>query len=139
MNGEVVNTHIKATESTTLAKLSLLDQFKLLIHKFSNDDAAELNAAEKLSRTTLKMRAALQNLFTHAVEGFDEGIHTSVTLRVSSKFLPYYDDVVDKERGMGRFYNFEKLDRGLPASVEYMFIVIITRKVDNKYEEKAKA
>ena len=40
---------------------------------------------------------------------------------------------------MGRFYNFEKLDRGLPASVEYMFIVIITRKVDNKYEEKAKA
>lgn len=129
MEGEVVSTHIKATESTTLAKLSFFDQFKLLLHRFNNNDAAELDAAEKLSRVTLKMRASLQNLFTKAVEGLDEGVHQSVTLEVSSKFLPYLNDVIDKDRGMGRYYSFDVISRDLPMSVEYKFIVRISRKV----------
>lgn len=129
MEGEVVSTHIKATESTTLAKLSFMDQFKLLINRFNNNDAAELDAAEKLSRVTLKMRASLQNLFTKAVEGLDEGVHTSVTLEVSSKFLPYIDGVIDQKRGMGRYYNFDISKQDLPITVDYMFIVRISRKV----------
>ena len=129
MEGEVISTRIKATESTTLAKLSFLDQFKLLLHKLSNDDAAELDAAEKLSRVTLKMRASLQNLFTKATEGLDEGAHESVTLKVSSKYLPYLDDVIDEKRGMGRFYNFEIIKRDIPANIDYMFVVVISRKV----------
>lgn len=129
MEGEVVSTHIKATESTTLAKLSFFDQFKLLLHRFNNNDVAELDAAEKLSRVTLKMRASLHNLFTKAVEGLDEGVHQSVTLEVSSKFLPYLNDVIDKDRGMGRYYNFDVISRDLPMSVEYKFIVRISRKV----------
>lgn len=129
MGGEIINTRIKATESTTLAKLSFLDQFKLLISKFSNDDAAELDAAEKLSRVTLKMRASLQNLFTRAVEGLDEGKHEKVTLKVSSKYIPYLDEVIDEKRGMGQFYKFDVHKRDLPPNVEYMFIVNIERKV----------
>lgn len=129
MEGEVVSTHIKATESTTLAKLSFFDQFKLLIHRFNNNDAAELDAAEKLSRVTLRMRASLQNLFTKAAEGLDEGVHQSVTLEVSSKFLPYLDDVIDEHRGMGRYYKFDVTKRDLPISVDYKFIVRISRKV----------
>lgn len=125
----MISKRIKATESTTLAKLSFMDQFKLLIHKFNNDDAAELDAAEKLSRNTLRMRASLQNLFTKAAKGLDEGEHNSVTLEVSSKFIPYLDEVIDKKHGMGRFYNFEIRKRDLPITVEYMFVVKISRKV----------
>ena len=46
MEGEVISTHIKVTENTTVAKMSVIDQIKLLLRKFGNDDAAELNAAE---------------------------------------------------------------------------------------------
>lgn len=129
MEGEVISRRIKPTENTTLAKLSFLDQFKLLISKFNNNDAAELDAAEKLSRTTLRMEASLQNLFTNATEGFDEGEHTSVTLQVSSKYLPYLDDVINERNGMGRFYDFEVTTRDLPLTVEYFFIVRISRRV----------
>lgn len=129
MEGEVVSTRIKATENTTLAKLSFFDQFKLLLHRFNNDDAVALDTAEKLSRTTLKMRASLQNLFTTAIRGLDEGEHNSVTLQVSSKFLPYLDDVIDENHGMGRYYDFEVIKRELPITVEYMFIVKISRRV----------
>lgn len=129
MNGEVVNTHIKATENTTLAKLSFLDQFKLLLSRFSNDEVAELDAAEKLSRQTLSMRAALINLFTNATKGLEEGEHNSVTLSVSSRFLPYLDNVIDSVHGMGQFYDFDVKTKDLPLNVDYMFVVKISRRV----------
>lgn len=129
MEGEVVNIAIKATENTTLAKLSMWDQFKLLLRKFSNDDVAELDAAEKLSGVQLRMQASLQRLFTTAAEGLKEGKHKSVTLQVSSKYKPYLDDVIDKKRGMGRYYDFEIKDKDLPINVDYMFIVKIKKKV----------
>ena len=129
MQGEIVGRHIKATENTTVAKLSVIDQIKLLISKFNNNDAAELDAAEKLSNVSLKMRASLQRLFDTAAKEIESGKHTSVTLQVSSKYLPYLDDVIDKKKGMGRYYEFEVHKKDLPITVDYMFIVKIKRKV----------
>lgn len=129
MEGEVVSTHIKATENTTLAKLGFIDQFKLLIHKFSNDDVAELDAAEKLSSVALRMRASLQKLFIEAAKGLESGEHQSVTLQVSSKYLPYMDDVVHPTKGLGRYYDFEVFKKDLPPNVDYMFVIKIKRKV----------
>lgn len=129
MEGEVVSTHIKATENTTLAKLGFIDQFKLLIHRFSNDDVAELDAAEKLSALDMKMRASLQKLFTEAAKSLESGDHQSVTLQVSSKYLPYYDDVTHPTKGLGRYYYFEVFKKDLPPNVDYMFVVKIKRKV----------
>lgn len=130
MEGEVVSTHIKATENTTLAKLNIVDQFKLLISKLSNNDVAELDAAEKLSTVALKMRASLERLFTTACEGLKSGEHTSVTLQVSSKYIPYMDAVIDPIHGMGRYYDFEVTKKDLPLNVDYMFIVKIRKKVN---------
>lgn len=129
MEGEVVSTHIKATENTTLAKLGFIDQFKLLIHKFSNDDVAELDAAEKLSSVALRMRASLQKLFIEAAKGLESGEHQSVTLQVSSKYLPYMDDVIHPIKGLGRYYDFEVFKKDLPPNVDYMFVIKIKRKV----------
>lgn len=129
MEGEVVSSRIKATENTTVAKLGFIDQIKLLLHKFGNEDVAELNAAEKLSSTALKMRASLQKLFTEATKGLESGEHTSVTLQVSSKYLPYIDDAIHKTKGLGRYYNFEVYKKDLPLNVDYMFVVKVIRKV----------
>ena len=129
MEGEVVSTHIKATENTTLAKLGFIDQFKLLIHRFSNDDVAELDAAEKLSSVALRMRASLQKLFIEAAKGLESGEHQSVTLQVSSKYLPYMDDVIHPTKGLGRYYDFEVFKKDLPPNVDYMFVIKIKRKV----------
>lgn len=137
MEGEVVSIRIKPTESTTLAKLSFFDQFKLLIHKFNNEDVAELDAAEKLSAVALRMQASLQKLFTTAVKGLEENEHDSVTLQVSSKYIPYLDAVIDPVRGMGRYYDFDITTKDLPINVDYMFIVKIFKRV-SAYETKRK-
>lgn len=129
MEGEIISTHIKATENTTLAKLSFFDQFKLLINKFNNDDVAELDAAEKLSGLQLRMQASLMKLLKTAAQGLESGEHQSVTLSVSSKYIPYIDEVIHKTRGLGRYYDFEVIKQDLPINVDYMFIIKIKRRV----------
>lgn len=126
---EIVSRHLKVTEDTTLAKLTVFDQLKLLISKFSNNDVAELDAAEKLSGASARMKASLLKLIKTATEGMHEGTNQSVTLQVSSKYLPYIDEVIDPIRGEGRYYDFQVFKKDLPADVEYKFMVIIRRKV----------
>lgn len=127
--GEIVGTRIKPTENTTLAKLSVLDQLKLLIGKFTNEDVAELDAAEKLSANSLKVRASLIKLFETACTNMTENGKSKVTLSVSSKFLTYIDDITNSVDGMGRYYSFEIIKRDLPITVDYKVIVIIRKKV----------
>lgn len=129
MDGEVVSSRIKATESTTLAKLGFVDQIKLLLHKFGNEDVAELDAAEKLSTVALKMRASLQRLFIEATKDLESGERQSVTIKVSSKYLPYIDNVIHETQGLGRYYLFEIYKKDLPLNVDYMFVVKVKRKV----------
>lgn len=126
---EIVSRRIKVTEDTTLAKLGVFDQIKLLISKFNNNDVAELDAAEKLSGAAARMKASLIKLINTATEDLHDGTRQSVTMQVSSKYLPYLDDVIDPVRGVGRYYAFEVHKKDLPATVEYKFILVIKRKV----------
>ena len=129
MEGEVISSRIKPTESTTLAKLNVFDQIKLLISKLNNDAVSELNAAEKLSASELKMTASLEKLFNTAIEEMQKGEHTSVTIQVSSKYIPYLDRVIDERHGLGRFYTFDVRKKDLPLNVKYMFMVKISKRV----------
>lgn len=126
---EIVSRRIKVTEDTTLAKLGVFDQIKLLISKFNNNDVAELDAAEKLSGAAARMKASLIKLINTATEDLHDGTRQSVTMQVSSKYLPYLDDVIDPVRGEGRYYSFEVHKKDLPVTVEYKFLLIVKRKV----------
>lgn len=126
---EIVSRRIKVTEDTTLAKLGVFDQIKLLISKFNNNDVAELDAAEKLSGAAARMKASLIKLINTATEDLHDGTSQSVTMQVSSKYLPYLDDVIDPVRGEGRYYSFEVHKKDLPVTVEYKFLLIVKRKV----------
>lgn len=126
---EIVSRRIKVTEDTTLAKLGVFDQIKLLISKFNNNDVAELDAAEKLSGAAARMKASLIKLINTATEDLHDGIRQSVTMQVSSKYLPYLDDVIDPVRGEGRYYSFEVHKKDLPVTVEYKFLLVVKRKV----------
>ena len=135
LEAEIVNSHIKATENTTLAKLSIFDQLKLLISRFSNSEEAELNASERLSVESLRMSASLQNLLLRAGDEMKDKNHTSVTLQVSSKFIPYLDDVINERTGLGQYYNIEVYKKDLPLNVNYMFIIKMRLKVDSEVKE----
>ena len=129
MGAEMINTHIKPTESTTLAKLSVMDQIKLMLSKFSNNDADEIRSIEKASSEALKMKASLNKLISTATNSISDGTHTSATLQLSSKYLPYLYEVIDEKYGLGKYYTFKVFKKDLPASVNYKFTMKIERKV----------
>lgn len=129
MDNEVICTRIKATENTTLAKLTVLDQIKMLISSFSNNDAAELDAREKLSVGELRKKASLNLLLTQAADAMKERGSNSVTLAVSSSYLPYIDEVIDPIYGLGRYYKFEIYKKKLPFNVNYNMVVRMSRRV----------
>ena len=129
MEGEFISRRVKVTENTTIAKLGLLDQIKLVFSRFSNNDENELKAATAAARKSLSMQASLEHLFKEATKKMETDGHKSVTLSVSSKYIPYLDVVVDEKYGMGRYYKFYIYKRDLPINVDYKFTVKIERKI----------
>ena len=125
---EFITKAIKPDENTTLAKLSLTDMIRLLFSKISNNDVAELDANEKLSASYLKNVASLSKFIDKATERIINGAEKSVTVQLSSEYLPFIDEVIDPINGKGRYFNFEVYKKDLPQSVKHKFIVKISKK-----------
>ena len=119
---------IKLDDNTNRAALGLVDQIKLILSSISHNDDSELDVAEKLSVNKLKQVASLNSLLNKAIERMKELGKTSVTLNVSSKYLPYIDDAVSVEKGLGRYYDIQVFKRNLSMSVQHYFVVRITMK-----------
>jgi len=120
---------IKVTDNVNIVKLGVLDQLRLLASRAGNSDEAELDARQKITVEKMRKIAALNYLFNTAIEKMLERGNSSVTLKVSSEFLPYIDEVIDTKRGMGRYYNFRVYKRDLPLTVRHTFVVKISTRV----------
>lgn len=120
---------VKLTDDINAAELSVVDQIRLLLAKVSNADEAELDAQTKLSREKLRRVSALNRLLTTAIEKMQSKGESSVTIGVSSEFLPYIDEVVDDKFGLGRFYEIRVYKKDLPSTVKHLFTVVIKTKV----------
>lgn len=125
---EEVYRSIKMSDNIKLAALSIPDQIRLIFSKLSNDDVAELDSMERLSADKLRKIAALTRLFETAISKFQEIGERSVTLEVSSEFLPFIDEVIDEEKGLGKFYEFKVYKRNISISIPHKFIVTITKR-----------
>ena len=123
--GKVIYRSIKMDDNTNRTSLNVMDQIKLILASFSNNTESELDISEKLSADKLKKIAALTTLFEKAIARAKELQQSSVTLKVSSDFLPYLDDVIEEQHGLGRYYRFEIFKKDLPLTVNHFFVVRI--------------
>lgn len=124
-----IYTTIKVTDKTQTLKLPVMDQIKLLFGKLSMDETAALESSEKISRASLEMQSALSNLINIATTRMKDKGYKSVTLQVSSRFKPYFDDILSTETGKGRFYDFEIIDKKVPIiGADYFLIMNIKEK-----------
>lgn len=120
---------IKVTEKTQTQKLPIIDQLRLLLGKVSTDETIKLEASEKISRANLEMQSALSNLINNVTSRMKELGYKSVTLSISSRFKPYFDDVMSPTTGKGRFYDFEIFDKEMSIiGADYFITVKIKEK-----------
>lgn len=119
---------VKLTDNINVASLSILDQLRLLVSKVSNNDEAELDAQVRYNTERMRKLAALKSLLETAVENMIAKGADSVSVGVSSEFLPYIDEVVSSTHGLGRYYDITVRRKDLPYKVKHRFTVIIKRR-----------
>lgn len=128
---EVIYSSIEVDDNVKTASLGVLDQIKLIVKFFSNHDDAELDTENRLSQDKLNKLAALRNFFEKAIAKMQSLGEQSVTIKFSNEFLPFIDEVVDKEHGYGRFYDIHVNKGSLNSVSSRYFIVKISTKVDD--------
>jgi hypothetical protein len=121
-----IYTTIKVTDKTQTQKLPFMEQLKLLLGKVSSDENIKLEASEKISKANLEMQSALSNLIDNVTSRMKELGENSATVSVSSRFKPYFDDVLSPKSGKGRFYDFKVIDKEMPViGVDYFLTLKI--------------
>jgi len=128
LNGQEVYRSIELTDNVQTSSLGVLDQIRLIVAKMSNDDAAELDKYEKLTSAKLRKMASLSSFIEKAVEKMREKELNSVTVKLSSVYKPYFEEIFNDKKGFGRYYTFDVLESNLPMSVNHYVIVKISKK-----------
>lgn len=125
---KIISKRVKLTENTTLVRLSLFDQFKLILSQFTSSEGKDLDALEKVSTLEYKKISSLTNFFNESIRRMKEAGKHSVTVKVDSDFLPYLDRVIDEKVGLGRYYNFKVYKKDYPIMIKYSFYITISKK-----------
>lgn len=125
---EEVCKSIIVTDDTKLASLSVLDQIRLLLARFSNSDASDMDVAEKVSVDKLKHVSALKTFLEKATMKLTELGQDSLTIKLSSEFIPYIDEVMGGTDGFGQFYDIFVYRKNIPLSTPHYVIARITKK-----------
>jgi len=125
---EEVYRSIQVDDNVELTSLSIIDQIRLIFAKLSNDDVNELSSREKVSVDALQKIAALRGFLDKVIYRLQNSDANSVTIELASEFLPFLDNVINEETGLGRYYNFKVQKRDLRSTVSFKFIVVISKK-----------
>ena len=115
-------------DNVNLARLSAIDTIRLVMSKITKNEMEELENAEKLSAEKLKRLGSLNSLIESATYEMNKRKEDSVTLNLSSMYLPYVDECMSDKTGWGRFYDIDIQKRNIPANVKHYFLCVISKK-----------
>lgn len=96
--GKKLFSFVEVDANTPIQKLSVLDQFRVLIKKMANDDAAELKADDAVTQNLLHLKADLIGFLDTAVEPIRQGKKFAVSVAISSDFEPVLQEVLNSSK-----------------------------------------
>ncbi len=102
--GKKLFSFIEVDENTPIQKLSVMDQFRVLIKKMTADDAAELMAEDAVTLNLLRLKADLIGLLDEALEPIRQGKRRAVSISLSNEFDPVLDEVINSPNISNYYY-----------------------------------
>lgn len=102
--GKKLFSFIEVDENTPIQKLSVMDQFRVLIKKMTADDAAELMAEDAVTLNLLRLKADLTGLLDEALEPIRQGKRRAVSISLSNEFDPVLDEVINSPNISNYYY-----------------------------------
>ena len=125
LGGREVCKSIEVTDNIKMSDLSLSDQVRLILAALSNNDDADLENAERLSRDRLKKVAALKSFIDKSIERMNGLGKSKVTAKLSYEFPPYIKDVQKK---YGKFYEIRTMGEQQAEMFQLPFIISIEKR-----------
>lgn len=125
--GKKLFSFIEVDANTPIQKLSVLDQFRVLVKKLAKDDAAELAANDAVTQSMLHLKADLIGFLNEAVEPIRQGKRHAVSVSLSSDFEPVLDEVLQSSR-FRNYYNITVTRPEIDFDVAYEMRVDLVAK-----------
>lgn len=118
MRGKKLFSFIEVDDNTPIQKLSVLDQLRLLVRNLTNTDREQLKTDSAETAYELQLKANLLEFLHKATEKVRNGEHRSVTVAVSSRFLPVLDEVLASP-SISNFYTVSVFKPDIEFDIDY--------------------
>lgn len=118
VKGKKLFSFLEVTDETPIQKLSMMDQFRLLVRKLSSSDAEQLKAEDAETVYQLQLKADLQEFLHKATAKVRDGDEKSVTMSISSKFLPVLNEVLEGST-IKPFYTYKMVQPEVDLDIDY--------------------
>lgn len=125
--GKKLFSFLEVTDDTPIQKLSIAEQFRLLVRKLSNSDAEQLKADSAETVYMLQLQADLREFLYKATAKVRNGDEKSVTMEISSKFLPVLDTVLNSP-AINPFYTWSISKPEVDWDIDYFFTLTLEAK-----------
>lgn len=120
MRGKKLFTFVEIDDSTPIQRLSVSEQLRALVRRLAQDDREQLRAEDAETVYLLQLKADLLEFIYKATEKLRHGEHSSVTVSLSSKFLPVLDEVLGSP-AITTYYTVSVSKPTIDYDVEYFF------------------
>lgn len=115
-------TYTQVDDRTPIQKLSLGEQFRVLLRQLTHSTKNELATEDAVTHEYLTMRANLLDFINKSTKLIREGKHTSVTMSISNQFKPVLDEVLNSPQ-VTNFYNVEVSSPNVEYDILYFYKV----------------
>lgn len=124
MIGKKLYTFTNFDDTTPIQKLSLRDQFRLMIKRLANSDQEQLKAEDAVTSQELTLKADLLEFLYKSTDPVRKGFHKSVTVAISSRFLPVLT-VVLESTSIANYYDVNMRKPDIEYDIDYNIFVTL--------------
>ena len=117
-------TYVEVDDNTPIQNLSIKDQLRVILRDLTRDDAEELKADDAATVYELQLRANLLEFIRGSTELIRKGVHSSVTMSISSRFEPVLDEVLSSS-AVSNFYDVSVRRPNIEYDIPYMIEVTL--------------
>lgn len=118
--GKVLYTFVEVDDSTPVQKLTIRDQFRVLLKSLTYDPANELKNEDIVTQEYMTLRANLTDFLRKATAPIRKGDKHEVIVNISTKFNPVFNDVMQSHE-IADFYDVAivtpKIEYDIPYDV----------------------
>lgn len=124
MKGKKLFSFIAVDDNTPIQKLTFSEQLRVLIQRMTNESKEQLKADDAETVYQLQLKANLLEFLQKATEKVRQGEHHSVTVSVSSKFLPVLQEVLEST-SIATYYTYSVDKPEIDYDIEYFIQITL--------------